>query len=223
MKYIIMCGGRYPHEVPRQLWVLGEERILERTIRLLAEAGILKRDIYVSYNDPVFLEVASSNGVGVVLQGEAEFKRWIDGAFPILTEPVCYIFGDVVFSPAAIKTIVETKTEDIEFIATAAPYDDRYIKSWAEPLAFKVVNYEHMAKAIEETKELYDQGHLRRCLSWELWQVIQHTLLNNIIVDYVPIRDYTCDVDNKEDLEKMRQTIREVEREEGESVQTLGI
>ena len=218
MKYIIMCGGRYPHEVPRQLWSLGEERIIDRTIRLLTEAGIPKKDIYISYNDSRFLDIACANNVGVVLQGEKEFARWIDGAFPVLTEPVCYIFGDVVFSPAAIKTIIETETDDIEFIATAAPYDERYIKKWAEPLAFKVVDYEHMAKAIKETQELYDQGHLRRCWSWELWQVIKKTMLNNIIVNYTAVRDYTCDVDNGDDLYKVNRIIREVEREEGEPV-----
>ena len=203
-----MCGGRYPHEVPRQLWVLNGERILERTIRLLSEAGIPKSDIFVSYNDPVFQEVARSNGVGLIHQNETEFKRWIDGAFPVLTEPVCYILGDVVFSPAAIKTIVETETDDIEFFASGGQFSPDYIKQWAEPFAFKVVNYEHMAEAIKETRELFDQGILRRCIAWELWQVIKHTELNSIIVNYTVINDYTCDVDMNVDLEDMRYKIR---------------
>ena len=208
MKYIIMCGGKYPHEVPRQLWVLNGERILERTIRLLSEAGIPKSDIFVSYNDPVFQAVAKDAGVGLICQNETEFKRWIDGAFPVLTEPVCYILGDVVFSPAAIKTIVETETDDIEFFASGGQFSPDYIKQWAEPFAFKVVNYEHMAKAIKETRELFDQGILRRCIAWELWQVIKHTELNNIIVNYTVINDYTCDVDMNVDLEDMRYKVR---------------
>lgn len=208
MKYIIMCGGRYPHEVPRQLWVLNGERILERTIRLLSEAGIPKSDIFVSYNDPVFQAVAKDAGVGLICQNETEFKRWIDGAFPVLTEPVCYILGDVVFSPAAIKTIVETETDDIEFFASGGQFSPDYIKQWAEPFAFKVVNYEHMAKAVKETRELFDQGILRRCIAWELWQVIKHTELNNIIVNYTVINDYTCDVDMNVDLEDMRYKVR---------------
>ena len=208
MIYVIMCGGRYPHEVPRQLWVLNGERILERTIRLLSEAGIPKSDIFVSYNDPVFQAVAKDAGVGLICQNETEFKRWIDGAFPVLTEPVCYILGDVVFSPAAIKKIIETETDDIEFFASGGQFSPDYIKQWAEPFAFKVVNYEHMAKAIKETRDLFDQGILRRCIAWELWQVIKHTELNSIIVNYTVINDYTCDVDMNVDLEDMRYKVR---------------
>ena len=208
MKYIIMAGGKYPHEVPRQLWVLNGERILERTIRLLSEAGIPKSDIFVSYSDPVFQAVAKDAGVGLICQNETEFKRWIDGAFPVLTEPVCYILGDVVFSSAAIKTIIETETDDIEFFASGGQFSPDYIKQWAEPFAFKVVDYEHMAKAIKETRELFDQGILRRCIAWELWQVIKHTELNSIIVNYTVINDYTCDVDMNVDLEDMRYKVR---------------
>ena len=206
MKYIIMAGGIYNHEVPRQLWRLNGETILARTIRLLRDEGI--NDIYISYRDPVFIQQANDLNVGLVQQEEADLGRWIVGAFPVLNEPVCYIMGDVVFSPAAIKTIVETQTDDIEFFASGGQFSPDYIKQWAEPFAFKVVNYEHMAKAVKETRELFDQGILRRCIAWELWQVIKHTQLNNIIVNYTVINDYTCDVDMNVDLEDMRYKLR---------------
>lgn len=214
MKYIIMCGGHYPHlQSPRQLWTINGETILARTIRLLRAEGI--NDIYISYNEPIFEEKALEYNVGVVKQDETEFKRWVDGAFPVLTEPICYIMGDVVFSPAAIKTIVETQTDDIEFFASAAPFHADYIKTFAEPFAFKVVNYEHMKQAIKETRDLFDQKILLRCIAWELWQVIKHTPLNNILVNYTAIRDYSCDVDNNLDLQdigyKLRNEVRTIE------------
>ena len=202
-KFVIMCGGHYPHlSSPRQLWTINGETILARTIRLLRAEGI--NDIYISYNEPIFEEKALEYNVGVIKQDETEFKRWVDGAFPVLVEPVCYIMGDVFFSPAAIKTIVETETDDIEFFASAAPFDKNYIKTFAEPFAFKVVNYEHMKQAIKETRDLFDQGILRRCIAWELWQVIKHTEYNNIILNYTAISDYSCDVDSNLDLEDIR-------------------
>lgn len=214
MKYIIMCGGHYPHlQSPRQLWTINGETILARTIRLLRAEGI--NDIYISYNEPIFEEKALEYNVGVVKQDETEFKRWVDGAFPVLTEPICYIMGDVVFSPAAIKTIVEAQTDDIEFFASAAPFHADYIKTFAEPFAIKVVNYEHMKQAIKETRDLFDQKILLRCIAWELWQVIKHTPLNNILVNYTAIRDYSCDVDNNLDLQdigyKLRNEVRTIE------------
>ena len=203
MKYILMAGGHYPHlQSPRQLWTINGETILARTIRLLRAEGI--NDIYISYNEPIFEEKALEYNVGVVKQGEVNSARWIDGAFPVLTEPICYIMGDVFFSPAAIKTIVETETDDIEFFASGGQFHSDYIKQWAEPFAFKVVNYEHMAKAVKETRELFDQKILQRCIAWELWQVIKHTDLNNIIVNSKVINDYTCDIDSNLDLEDIR-------------------
>ena len=41
MKYIIMCGGKYPKfEIPKQLLKVNGEVLVERTIRLLKENGI---------------------------------------------------------------------------------------------------------------------------------------------------------------------------------------
>ena len=46
-KFIIMCGGTYPHfKEPRQLIRIHGEPIVARTIRLLREAGIT--DISIS-------------------------------------------------------------------------------------------------------------------------------------------------------------------------------
>ena len=53
MKYIIMCGGNYPHwETPKQLTYIFNETLVERTIRLLRENGVT--DINISSNNPVF-------------------------------------------------------------------------------------------------------------------------------------------------------------------------
>ena len=56
MKYIIMCGGNYPHwNTPKQLLKIQDETILNRTIRLLKENGI--EDIAISANDPTFDDI----------------------------------------------------------------------------------------------------------------------------------------------------------------------
>ena len=119
-----------------------------------------------------------------------------------MSEPVCYVFGDVVFSPKAIKTIVETKTDGIEFFASAKPLPPIYPKRWAEPFAFKVADTEHFFKSIEQTKKLDEEGQFKRQpVSWELWQVIKGTPLNKVdYTNYTVINDYTCDIDTPEDI-----------------------
>lgn len=202
MKYILMCNGENHFDTPKQLWKVWDETIVERTIRLLRENGI--EDIYISADDPRFENL----GAKVIKPGETEHKRWIDGAFPILDEPVCYICGDVFFTPDAIKKIIEIQTDDIEFVGTGEPYHEDYYKKWAEPLAFKVVNFKHFREAIDETRDMFDKKILKRCISWELWQVIKKTQPNEIIQNYTVIHDWSCDVDYPYELEDLKYRVR---------------
>lgn len=204
MKYIIMCGGHYATtSIPKQLYTVNGERIVLRTIRLLKECGV--EDIAISSHNPIFKRF----GVPV-LSHENKFRwngevveegAWVDAFYPT-SSPACYILGDVYFSPEAIKKIVETKTKDIEFFASAPPYSKNYIKNYAEPFAFKVENQEHFQNAILMTKKLQSEFN-RHPIAWELWQVIKGTPLNKIdYTNYTVINDYTTDIDiEKEALE----------------------
>ena len=212
MKYIIMCGGTYKKwETPRQLLPINGEPIVARTIRLLRENGI--EDIAISSNDPIFeklgVPVLKHNNSMIVSKTLNVSGYWVDAFYPT-DEPVCYLFGDVVYSPEAIKTIVETDTDDIEFFASSPPFSPEYIKPWAEPFALKVVNTDHLKHAVCITKQYADMGLFKRHpIMWELWQVIQTTPLNHIDYgNYTAINDYTCDVDYAEDIELIENKIR---------------
>lgn len=208
MKYIIMCGGKYDKwDTPKHLTKISGEPLVCRTIRLLRENGVT--DIAISTNDDRF------GGLGVPLlfhynpyhlpKDADASSPWLDAFFPT-KEEVCYVFGDVLFSPKAIKTIVETETDSIEFFASAKPFTMNYPKHWAEPFAFKVVDTDRFFKAIKRTKELDAQGQFKRQpVSWELWQVIKGTPLNKVdYTNYTVINDYTCDIDVPEDIEQFK-------------------
>ena len=212
MKYIIMCGGSYERwETPRQLTEICGEPIVARTIRLLRENGV--SDIAISSNNPIFeqfgVPVLRHDNKMVVTE-ELDVKGyWVDAFYPA-DDPVCYLLGDVVFSPEAIKTIVETDADDIEFFASAPPFTAEYMKLWAEPFALKVANTDHFKNAISLTKRYADMGLFKRHpIAWELWQVIQATPLNNIRYDnYTIINDYTCDVDSSNDAVLFEEILR---------------
>jgi len=204
MQYIIMCGGNYKHLLlPKALFKVNGETLISRTIRLLRENGI--DDIAISTNSRDF------NDLGVMIlrhrnrywtdKQENNYGYWVDAFYPA-EYPVCYLFGDVYYSPEAIKTIIETETDDIEFFASAPPFADNYPKEWAEPFALKVVNNKHLSDAVAETKQLQDDGlFARRPIMWELWQVIKKTRINVIdYTNYTVINDYTCDIDYERDL-----------------------
>lgn len=206
MRYIIMCGGTYRSwEEPRHLTKINGEPIVGRTIRLLKENGV--EDIAITSQDPRFQQF----GVPVLYhanyydtKGYNQSKGAWYNCFYLTTEPVCYIFGDVIYSPNAIKTIVEYQTEDIMFFASAPPFAKEYPKQFVEPFAFKVVNTEHFHKALEAVQDYHRRGMFKRePIAWEVWQVIGGRSLDYRDVDYrtyVHINDYTCDIDSPEEI-----------------------
>ena len=204
MKYIIMCGGTYQKwKQPRQLTEINGEPIVARTIRLLRENGV--EDIAISSNNPAFEQfgvpvLRHDNGYTAAGQNNTS-GYWVDAFYPT-DEEVCYIFGDVIFTPEAIRTIVETETEDIEFFASAPPFALEYRKPWAEPFALKVADTDHLKHAISLTKQYADRGLFwRKPIMWELWQVIQAAPLNYIdFKSYVVINDSTCDIDDPDEI-----------------------
>jgi len=198
MKVILMCGSNHGKikGTPRQLVDIGGERVLDRTIRLLKQNGVT--DISITATDDAF------NDCGVpVIKYNSMYQpyTWVNCFYPT-DEPVTYIFGDVFFSPDAIKKIVETDTESIEFFGSAPPFDSRYSKKWAEPFAFKVVDQKYFRSCIDEVKELMRQGKFKRDpIAWEVWQVIKRTPINFIYYgNYTAINDYTCDIDEEKDI-----------------------
>lgn len=208
MRYIIMCGGTYPKwETPRQLIRIRDEPIVARTIRLLKECGV--NDIAISTYDDRFLQF----GVPL-LRHFNDFNTagrgcWVDAFYP-MTEPSCYIMGDVFFSPDAIRKIVNTETDEIMFFASSPPFSSLYTKKWAEPFAFKVANQKRFRAAIDYVKANMETGiFCRHPIAWELWQVINGENVKDInFYNYVAINDYTCDIDETSDAEKIEEVIR---------------
>ena len=203
MKYIIMCGGTYTDwTVSRQLTPIKGEPVVLRTIRLLQSCGV--DNIAISSNNDIF----EMFGVPILHHRNNFVARtsgaWVEAFYPS-DEPVCYLFGDVVYSPEAIRTIVETETDSIQFFASCPPFAPEYIKPHAEPFAFKVVDQKRFRAAIDFVIANADTGIFsRHPISWELWQVINGWDVNEINFDsYLAINDYTCDLDEPEDAKRI--------------------
>lgn len=221
MKYIIMAGGHYREwKTPKHLLMVNGEEIVARTIRLLRENGIT--DIAISSDNYEFKKFClpvlfHENSYNAMAYNNYE-GTWLDAFYP-MDEPACYIFGDVVFSPAAIRKIIETETDDIEFFGSAPPFAPEYPKAWVEPFALKVRNQKHLKRAVQKAKQLEAEGKFwRRPLMWELWTVIKGLPLTKGMDDYqydsyTAINDYTCDIDHRCDIRTMNRLIKEANDE----------
>lgn len=221
-----MCGGNYPQFKKRkQLLEVNGEILVERTVRLLREAGV--EDIAICTNCEEFDYI----GVPILKQeneyyyGNPEENKksracWLNAYYP-LDEPCCYLHGDVYFSPEAIKTIVEAEVEDTMFFCTCDGTDrERDPRNWKgrEPFAYKVVNQEVFKYGIKKLMRMVDNGEFTGFppISWHLYRMLngydvkrearEYTDINNIFQskgDYVVIDDYTTDVDNEWDIERI--------------------
>lgn len=197
-KYILMCGGEYEQwQSPRHFIEYQGETLVGRTIRLLRENGIT--DIAISSDDVRFKRfgvpvMVHKNDYYAVRYNEST-GHWCDCFYPTSIE-CCYLFGDVLFSDKAIKTIVEYETEDIMLFGSKPPFASNYPKIYIEPFAFKVSNQKHLHQAIKEVKRIDQEGGFKRKpIAWELWSIIKGTNPNEINYDYCSINDYTCDID----------------------------
>lgn len=203
MLHVIMCGGSYSHfEKPKALTVVKGEKLVKRTIRLLTEKGVDIDDIKISTNNPGFEDLGVE-----ILHHDNSFKLsydengnekiegyWLDAFIP-LDEPVCYLFGDVFFTEKAIKTIVNNRYLGNTLFGTI----NTDLKSWNEPLAYKVEDPESFFKGIEEVKSMYDRGECKRHpIVWELYRYLNGIDINKhfmLVETYVHVPDGGMDVD----------------------------
>ena len=214
-KYVILAySNDETFDIPRQLLEINGEKLVARTIRLLKENGV--QDIILTAKDKRFDEL----GVTRYECKTNDFdyiKRtgyWLN-AFPfeLMNEPVCFIWGDVYFSEQAIKTIVETETDENLFFCSYNNESKKYIKHHDEPFAYKIVDTDLFKKHIEIVKKLYDEGKTcRHPIVWEVYRSMNGLDVNEHIMtkNYIAINDITCDIDTKDDIIKLREEIKKM-------------
>ena len=209
MKFCIMCGGVYEKfKTPKHLLEINGEKIVERTIRLLKEAGAEK--IYITSNDSRF------DGFGVPrLEHHNSFRHdadglkgyWLDAFYPF-EQPVTYIFGDVYFTEDAIKTIVEHTEGNILFGSRLAL--NTLGLNWGEPFAYVVNDVKTFFEGIQAVKRLQDEGKTDRMpIVWELYRYLNGYDVNVHKVDknFKVIDDMTNDIDSMDEYYKLKEAV----------------
>lgn len=207
MKYIILANCSIGFEKPRQLSVIHNEPVICRTIRLLKENGI--KDIVISSNNEMFDNLGVERHTPLYNDYNPDDPKspWLK-AFPteLMSEPVCYLFGDVFYSEEAIKKIIKKDNHDILFFCTYNNNDPRYIKHHDEPLALKVYDFDKLKYHINKLIDMWNKDEtVRRPIVWELYRSIngQDVNIHTMTKNYIVINDYSCDIDSKEDIEKL--------------------
>lgn len=201
MKYIIMAGGVYDEFTEPKAWqIIKGERLVDRTIRLLHEAGI--EQVYVSATDRRFdrcdaIRLIHKNDFEVDANDNVIKGWWLDAYYPT-TEPACYLHGDVYFTREAIRTIVNFQSHVNIFFGTETARNPQHLP-WGEPFAFKVFDPASFFAGIEAVKKLHLEGKtIRHPISWELYRYLNGLDINvqEVTDTYIGISDGTIDYDH---------------------------
>ena len=196
MKYVIMAAGKGTRwnnylGIPKHLAIVDGETLLARTTRLLKENYI--SDFVITCHDARY---AQYGPIAKQTKTECELDRFEE---TFLNEPVCYLYGDVYYTEDAIKTIINTDTDDVLFFGG----------DW-EIFAIKVKNTKHFLEEKQKVKDLYLRGEINRCIGWEIYRSLHNLLIGNeydysrhiITDDYIKILDETFDFDTPEEYDE---------------------
>ena len=167
---------------------VGGEPLIGRTTRLLKENGV--NDYIITCNNGIYAQFGQTFEP---TKYDCEIDRFED---TFLEKPVCFLYGDVFYTEAAIKTILETSNDDILFFG-----------SEGEMFAIKITNYKHFKQVKALIKKLYLNGLLDRCICWEIYRYLHGIPFKEHIItgDYIKILDGTDDIDFTWDYENFKE------------------
>lgn len=190
MKYIIMAGGdgtRWGNYtgVPKHLININGEPLLHRTVRLLKENNV--ENIIISAFDENY------HLPGTMLHKPLS-NKWETDKFnlELIEEDICFIYGDCYLTEEAIKTIVETPTDDILVFGRNKPSEINK-KEYGELFAFKVKNADKFKKCVSYIRDEVIAGR-NRGGGWELY--------SHIGCPFILIDDRSEDFDYPKDFDR---------------------
>lgn len=158
MKYIIMADGKGTRwnnyqDIPKHFIRVGDETLLERTVRLLHEKDASAEVIITSHDSRY--EVAGAvryepkNNV-------LEIDRFTE---ELIEDQVCFLYGDTYYSDNAIDMIVREKNEDLLFFGNESAI-----------VAVKVADGKLFAYHVNRVRKLYQEGKIDKCIGWQVYQ-----------------------------------------------------
>lgn len=192
MKYIIMAAGmgtRWNNYlgVPKHLIELNGETLLGRTTRLLRENGIT--DYVITCEDPRYAQYGPTAAQTDI---DCEIDRYEES---LINGPVCYLYGDVYYTENAIKQIINTPVNDIQFFG-----------HWYEIFAIKINYIDLFLTHKWKIKKLFLENKINRCIGWEIYRSLNNIPLEEHIIKdrYTVINDGTDDIDFPQDYEDFK-------------------
>ena len=215
-QYVIMAGGVYENfDRPKALIEFRGETLAARTVRLLKDAGVKLENIHFTGDDARLKEYGADLLVHdnpMRWENGKRYGYWLDAFYPNFADDVrvTYLYGDVVYTPGAIKTIVNCNRAGNILFGTGLAKNKLH-KNWGEAFAYQVDDYKTFMAGIDAVKKLWDDGKLNRHpITWQLYRYLNGLDVNVQTVrdeTYICIDDGTIDIDKPEMIAKVEKRL----------------
>jgi len=208
MRIIILAAGKgsrwnYHLGVPKHLAPIKDERLIDRTIRILKERG------HVPIITVPETDLLGDLGIEKVKGRDTTELDKLLNCEALIQETTLLLWGDTYFTENAMDIILNDEN-DYRFFGRKKGSEITG-KPYCEIFAVKVNKW-----LIEKCKELDKiRGNLSRCGSWEVYKFINNQPLDWISADYTAIPnhdfteidDMTDDIDSESDYNELLKRI----------------
>ena len=208
MKIIILAAGKGSRwnnhlGVPKHLAPIKDERLIDRTIRILKERG------HVPIITVPETDLLGDLGIEKVKGRDTTELDKLLNCEALIQETTLLLWGDTYFTENAMDIILNDEN-DYRFFGRKKGSEITG-KPYCEIFAVKVNKW-----LIEKCKELDKiRGNLSRCGSWEVYKFINNQPLDWISADYTAIPnhdfteidDMTDDIDSESDYNELLKRI----------------
>lgn len=201
-RVVIMCAGdgeRWGNYlgVPKYLVRVGDEMLLQRTLRLLGQAGVT--DIWMTAKTPVKI-----TGVkGIFVRKEGLEDRFTNALYVWDTnKDIVYLYGDVYYTEKAMNTILETTGDFRAFGRPGASTTTG--KPHGEVFAIRFSDKKLAGDALTAMRNACMRGATRSLVGWTWYRQVEGAPLEQPFIGdrFVVIDDRTEDFDCPEDYER---------------------
>ena len=189
MKYIIMADGHgsrwnnFMGHSKHEICVNGET-LLERTVRLLHEEDADAEVIITSHNP----ELSVAGAVRYEPQNNVlEIDRF---TAELIADDVCFLYGDVLYSAEAIRTIIGCTGAPVSFCGSEKSICAVVVKDGAT-----------FDKLYREVRERFLEGKIAECKGWQVYHLYEGLPLEGrgIGKSYVFVDSFTRDFNTPEE------------------------
>lgn len=211
----LLCGGYYTNfDYPKSLTKIKDERLVDRTIRLLKSYNT---EIIVCHNpeENAFDEYnhLSCNFTFDYMKQKGYYLDVFDGVS--FNSECIFLFGDVYYTENAIQQIIErfNSTDRNVFICNQYPFNEQHLRQ-GEPFGWIVKDVDEFKYAVKLGKKFQDRGVIDHSngipSNWELAHIINGLGVNDFNLrkeDCLVIADKTIDIDDPSSIAKLEQRL----------------